>query len=262
MRFGWLTLSLSPSPEEDMARIDQQIAQICAAELLGFEDVWLTEHYFTGESVYNDALLFAAAVAMRTERIRIGFAVVQLPFHHPVGTIRCGACRPGIPLANNLRSRQAGRHDQNVDPKPTNRPPNRSNLTYASLMIVYWQRRSGSASSFVRFGVSGRFTRFQAFSRRRRMREKRGSGSSTALARARSGKTWSACSCVRYSFAWAPTSVSRNCVRRPLKSASLDQSCGMSEPKRWRIGRLRSRPPENGEGRRDRRLHRTPAVRA
>ena len=84
MRFGWLTLSLSPSPEEDAARIDQQIAQVCFAEELGFGDVWLTEHYFTGESVYNDALLFASAIAMRTERIRIGFAVVQLPFHHPV----------------------------------------------------------------------------------------------------------------------------------------------------------------------------------
>src|SRR5438067_2809823 len=84
MRFGWLTLSLSPSPEEDAARIDQQIEQVCLAEQLGFGDVWLTEHYFTGESVYNDALLFAAAVAMRTEQIRIGFAVVQLPFHHPV----------------------------------------------------------------------------------------------------------------------------------------------------------------------------------
>src|SRR3954454_5744378 len=84
MRFGWLTLSLSPSPEEDAARIDQQIEQVCFAEQLGFADVWLTEHYFTGESVYNDALLFASAIAMRTERIRIGFAVVQLPFHHPV----------------------------------------------------------------------------------------------------------------------------------------------------------------------------------
>jgi alkanesulfonate monooxygenase SsuD/methylene tetrahydromethanopterin reductase-like flavin-dependent oxidoreductase (luciferase family) len=84
MEFGWLTLALSPSPEEDAARIDQQIAQVCYAEALGFGDVWLTEHYFTGESVYNDALLFAAALAMRTERIRIGFAVVQMPFHHPV----------------------------------------------------------------------------------------------------------------------------------------------------------------------------------
>src|SRR4051812_35234809 len=84
MRFGWLTLSLSPSPEEDAARIDQQLAQVCFAEKLGFGDVWLTEHYFTGESVYNDALLFASAIAMRTERVRLGFAVVQMPFHHPV----------------------------------------------------------------------------------------------------------------------------------------------------------------------------------
>src|SRR6201993_5475236 len=84
MRFGWLTLSLSPSPEEDTDRIDQQIEQVRFAERLGFGDVWLTEHYFTGESVYNDALLFASAVAMRSERIRIGFAVLQLPFHHPV----------------------------------------------------------------------------------------------------------------------------------------------------------------------------------
>src|SRR6201985_2246171 len=68
MRFGWLTLSLSPSPEEDADRIDQQIEQVHFAERLGFGDVWLTEHYFTGASVYNDALLFASAVAMREDR--------------------------------------------------------------------------------------------------------------------------------------------------------------------------------------------------
>src|SRR5438874_6769935 len=72
MRFGWLTLSLSPSPEEDAVRIDQQFEQVRFAERLGFGDVWLTEHYFTGESVYNDALLFASAIAMRTERTQIG----------------------------------------------------------------------------------------------------------------------------------------------------------------------------------------------
>lgn len=84
MQFGWLTLALSPSPAEDHVRIQQQIDQVCFAERLGFGDVWLTEHYFTGESVYNDALTFAAALTMRTTRIRIGFAVVQMPFHHPV----------------------------------------------------------------------------------------------------------------------------------------------------------------------------------
>lgn len=84
MRFGWLTLAMSPAPEEDAARIGQILEQVVEAERLGFAGAWLTEHYFTGESVYNDAILFAAAAAMRTERIRLGFAVVQMPFHHPV----------------------------------------------------------------------------------------------------------------------------------------------------------------------------------
>jgi alkanesulfonate monooxygenase SsuD/methylene tetrahydromethanopterin reductase-like flavin-dependent oxidoreductase (luciferase family) len=84
MQFGWLTLSLSPAPEQDAQRIDDLIEQACLAEQLGFSDIWLTEHYFTGESVYNDSLMFAAALAMRTRRVRLGFAVVQMPFHHPV----------------------------------------------------------------------------------------------------------------------------------------------------------------------------------
>ena len=75
---------MSPSGDEDGERIDQLIEQVCTAESLGFSDVWLTEHYFTGESVYNDALTFAAALAMKTSKVRIGFAVVQMPFHHPV----------------------------------------------------------------------------------------------------------------------------------------------------------------------------------
>lgn len=84
MRFSWLTLALSPSAEEDRARIRGQIELAREAESLGFDGVWLTEHYFTGESVYNDAVTFAAALAMATQRLRIGFAVIQMPFHHPV----------------------------------------------------------------------------------------------------------------------------------------------------------------------------------
>lgn len=84
MRFSYLTLAASPAPEADRQGIKDQLALARLAEELGFDGVWLTEHYFTGESVYNDALTFAAAVAMQTSRLRIGFAVVQLPFHHPV----------------------------------------------------------------------------------------------------------------------------------------------------------------------------------
>jgi len=84
MKFGWLTLAHSPSPEHDAQAIFQQLEQATLAEQLGFAGVWLTEHNFTGESVYADPIPFAAALAMRTERIRIGFAVIQMALRHPV----------------------------------------------------------------------------------------------------------------------------------------------------------------------------------
>jgi alkanesulfonate monooxygenase SsuD/methylene tetrahydromethanopterin reductase-like flavin-dependent oxidoreductase (luciferase family) len=84
MRFGWLTLAHSPSPEDDQREIFEQLDQACLAETLGFDGVWLTEHNFTGESVYSDPIPFAGALAMRTSRIRIGFAVIQMALRHPV----------------------------------------------------------------------------------------------------------------------------------------------------------------------------------
>jgi alkanesulfonate monooxygenase SsuD/methylene tetrahydromethanopterin reductase-like flavin-dependent oxidoreductase (luciferase family) len=84
MRFGWLTLGLSPSPDADGAAIDAQVAQACFAETTGFDGIWLTEHNFTGESVYCDPIPFASVVAARTSRIRIGFAVLQLALRHPI----------------------------------------------------------------------------------------------------------------------------------------------------------------------------------
>lgn len=84
MRFGWLTLAHSPSPADDRREIFEQLEQACLAEALGFSGVWLTEHNFTGESVYSDPIPFAAAVAMKTSRIRIGFAVIQMALRHPV----------------------------------------------------------------------------------------------------------------------------------------------------------------------------------
>jgi len=84
MQFGWLTLGLSPSPDEDAAAIDEAVTQACFAETAGFDGIWLTEHNFTGESVYCDPIPFASVVAARTSRIRIGFAVLQLALRHPI----------------------------------------------------------------------------------------------------------------------------------------------------------------------------------
>src|SRR5262245_12864701 len=84
MRFGWLTLAHSPAPDADAAAIDEQLAQATEAEAVGFDGVWLTEHNFTGEAVYCDPIPFASALAARTERVRIGFAVIQLALRHPI----------------------------------------------------------------------------------------------------------------------------------------------------------------------------------
>ena len=84
MKFGWLTLAHSQSPAGDFAAIEEQMEQACAAEALGFNGVWLTEHNFTGESVYCDPIPFASALAMRTSKVRIGFAVIQMTLRHPV----------------------------------------------------------------------------------------------------------------------------------------------------------------------------------
>jgi alkanesulfonate monooxygenase SsuD/methylene tetrahydromethanopterin reductase-like flavin-dependent oxidoreductase (luciferase family) len=84
MQFGWLTLGLSPTPDEDAAAIDEAVTQACFAEAAGFDGIWLTEHNFAGESVYCDPIPFASVVAARTSRIRIGFAVLQLALRHPI----------------------------------------------------------------------------------------------------------------------------------------------------------------------------------
>jgi len=84
MRFGWLTLAHSGSPAADYGAIQDLVAQACFAETAGFDGIWLTEHNFTGESVYCDPIPFASVVAARTTRIRIGFAVIQLALRHPI----------------------------------------------------------------------------------------------------------------------------------------------------------------------------------
>ncbi len=61
------------------------LEQIDAAEALGFDSLWATEHHFRhfGGMLPNPQLLLTAA-AQRTKRIRLGAAVCLLPMHHPL----------------------------------------------------------------------------------------------------------------------------------------------------------------------------------
>ena len=57
---------------------------ICEAEALGFESVFLVEHHFTGFGQISATLNFLTYLAAKTSRIRLGTAVMVLPWHHPV----------------------------------------------------------------------------------------------------------------------------------------------------------------------------------
>src|SRR5262245_42939008 len=57
--------------------------EIAYAEELGFDSVWMGEHHFCNY-LCPSPQVFAAAVAQRTTRLRIGTAVALLPLHDPV----------------------------------------------------------------------------------------------------------------------------------------------------------------------------------
>ena len=84
MRFGSFVFPVSHHPERDAAVIDSTLEEILLAERIGMHSVWLTEHHFDGAAAHADPLVLGAAVAARTARIKIGFAVAELAFHHPV----------------------------------------------------------------------------------------------------------------------------------------------------------------------------------
>jgi len=54
------------------------------AEALGFHSSFLVEHHFTGWNQVSATLTLLTALAMRTTTLRLGSAVMVLPWHHPV----------------------------------------------------------------------------------------------------------------------------------------------------------------------------------
>ena len=62
----------------------ESFALVDKAEALGVDSVWLAEYHFNPSRVISAPITVASAIATRTERMRIGLAVLLLPLGNPV----------------------------------------------------------------------------------------------------------------------------------------------------------------------------------
>jgi len=83
MKFGLYLDVRNPSSEVTWARRYSETLELCEAmESLGADSVWLTEHHRFPDGYLPQPLVFAAAIAARTRRVRIGTAVLLAPLRH------------------------------------------------------------------------------------------------------------------------------------------------------------------------------------
>jgi alkanesulfonate monooxygenase SsuD/methylene tetrahydromethanopterin reductase-like flavin-dependent oxidoreductase (luciferase family) len=84
MRFSNFLFPASFSASDDGRVINETLQEARLTDALGFDTIWLAEHHFDGIVAYVDPVAFAAALAVATSRVRIGFAVAQMALHHPI----------------------------------------------------------------------------------------------------------------------------------------------------------------------------------
>lgn len=87
MRYGlfYLPSSLPSSRADGAARLRTVVEQTCYGEKLGFDSVWLAEHHFHSfGGLFSATPVIGAAIAQKTNKMRIGTAVILLPYHNPL----------------------------------------------------------------------------------------------------------------------------------------------------------------------------------
>jgi alkanesulfonate monooxygenase SsuD/methylene tetrahydromethanopterin reductase-like flavin-dependent oxidoreductase (luciferase family) len=85
MRFGLFGSAQARRGDDDPARDFRDYVDMnVEAEALGFHSTFLVEHHFTGIGQVSASLDLLAWVAARTTTLRLGTAVIVVPWHNPV----------------------------------------------------------------------------------------------------------------------------------------------------------------------------------
>ncbi len=91
MRFGTYHTFQHPPwiAEPDVYRLEMDRLEM--ADRMGYDEVWIPEQHFTPYCLTGDPFVLVTHAAGRTKRVRIGIAVVNLSFAHPLRLAEQGA---------------------------------------------------------------------------------------------------------------------------------------------------------------------------
>ena len=84
MKFGAFFLLQSAGVRPSPQVYQRALKEMVYADELGFDSIWLAEHHFSNYGYCPNPLPLAVKAAQATKRVRIGTAVLVLPFWHPL----------------------------------------------------------------------------------------------------------------------------------------------------------------------------------
>jgi alkanesulfonate monooxygenase SsuD/methylene tetrahydromethanopterin reductase-like flavin-dependent oxidoreductase (luciferase family) len=83
MRFGMFMMPVHPPDRPFWSTLEEDTEKSLLADQLGFDELWLGEHFSASTEPIPSPLMFFANLLPRTKNIAFGTAVIDLPNHHP-----------------------------------------------------------------------------------------------------------------------------------------------------------------------------------
>jgi len=84
MRFGTFSYNQSRPRVSEQRAFEELLEQILLTERLGFDEAWFAEHHHSDYGMLASPNLIIAALASRTQRLRMGNLVSVLPLYDPM----------------------------------------------------------------------------------------------------------------------------------------------------------------------------------
>ena len=83
MRLGMFMMPLHPAGRPMHEYLAEDTEKALLLDRLGYDELFIGEHYSAATEPYPSPLMFAASLLHRTERLVFGTGVINAPLHHP-----------------------------------------------------------------------------------------------------------------------------------------------------------------------------------